>query len=415
MSEHVVIVGSSVGGIRTAQELRHLGFGGDITVVGEEDEQPYDKPPLSKQLLLGTQTEDDIALLGSGGWDSIKAEARLGVRATSLDIDSMVVGLADGDEIEYDALVIATGVRPRTLSPRLAELESVHTVRELRDSRALRARAALGPVVVVGAGFIGAEVASSFRALGVEVTMTEALRAPFARVLGPEVGAHLSDLHRDRGVSLLTDAAVDSITEHGDTAVVELADGRRLEAATVVVGIGATPNSGWLEGSGLQVDDGVVVDLGCAVLAEGTGPHAEGVYAIGDVARQVDPGTNRSYRVEHWTNAVEQAHVVARQIVDPVAMPERPKAPYFWSDQFGVKIQMVGRPAEADSVRLERLLTPSGEKTVAVYGDGDRFAAAVTFGWPRAIAAVRRAWDQSLALDEAIASLRALSDGVPVP
>lgn len=410
MSDHVVIVGASVGGIRTAQELRRLGFGGDVTVVGEESEQPYDKPPLSKQLLLGTQTEDEISLLGDGGWEAIDTRAKLGTRADSIDVDSMVVSLSDGEELDYDALVIATGVRPRSLAPGLTDLESVFTVREMRDSRALAARAALGPVVVVGAGFIGAEVASSFRSLGTEVTMTEALATPFARALGPEVGGLLTTLHIANGVDVVTQAAVDAVEKSGDQTLVRLADGRVLEAATVVLGIGAVPNSEWLEGSGLKIGDGVFVDAGCAVLASGFGPHAEGVYAIGDVARQVDPVTNKDYRVEHWTNAVEQARVVARQIVDPAVTPEPLKAPYFWSDQFGTKIQMVGRPHEGDSVSLHHFEVGGVERRGALYEHEGRLVAAVTFGWPRAIAACRSAWQTGAPAAEVVTKLRDLAD-----
>jgi NADPH-dependent 2,4-dienoyl-CoA reductase/sulfur reductase-like enzyme len=410
VSDHVVVVGSSVGGVRSVQELRRLGFEGEITLVGDESETPYDKPPLSKQLLLGTQTEAEISLLGEGGFEALGTDARLGVRATGLDIDSMSVSLADGDELEYDALVIATGVRPRTLAPSLTELDSVYTVRELRDSRALAARAGHGPVVIVGAGFIGAEIASSFRSLGADVTMTEALATPFARALGAEVGGLLTGLHRENGVNLVTEAAVDKIEKIGDTTLVTLADGRVLEAATVVVGIGAQPNSEWLDGSGLKIQDGVWVDAGCAVLASGFGPHAEGVYAIGDVARQVDPATNKDYRVEHWTNAVEQAHVVARQIVDPTAAPEPLKAPYFWSDQFGLKIQMVGRPPEGTAVTAHGFEVSGAEKTVAIYENDGRVAAAVTLGWPRAIAACRRAWEDKASVADLVATLSGLAD-----
>ncbi|MCW2835023.1 MAG: Phthalate 3,4-dioxygenase, ferredoxin reductase subunit [Nocardioides sp.] len=410
MSDHVVVVGSSVGGVRTVQELRRLGFGGDITVVGQEEEKPYDKPPLSKQVLMGTQTEDQILLLGEGGFEALGAQARLGVRATGLDIDSMTVALADGDEVEYDALVIATGVRPRNLSPALNELDSVFTVRELRDARELAARASLGPVAVVGAGFIGAEVAASFRSLGTEVTMTEAMQAPFARALGAQVGGLLSELHQDHGVQLLTDATVQTIERSGDVTLVRLADGRRVEAATVVVGIGATPNTEWLGDSGLKIADGVWVDAGCAVLAQGFGPHAEGVYAIGDVARQVDPVTNKDYRVEHWTNAVEHAHAVARQIVDPTSAPQPLKAPYFWSDQFDLKVQMVGRPAEADAVTMHRFNVSGTEKTVAIYEANGVVAAAVTLGWPRAIAACRHAWEARADVDALVSTLSELAD-----
>jgi len=160
----------------------------------------------------------------------------------------------------------------------------------------------------------------------------------------------LTGLHKDNGVELLTEAAVEKIEKSGDVTLVRLADGRTVEAASVVVGIGAQPNTEWLDDSGLKIADGVWVDAGCAVLANGFGPHAEGVYAIGDVARQVNPATNKDYRVEHWTNAVEQAHVVARQIVDPTAAPEPLKAPYFWSDQFDLKMVIVGLAAGHDQV-----------------------------------------------------------------
>ena len=410
MSDHVVIIGASVGGIRTAQELRKLGFDGDITVVGAEHEQPYDKPPLSKQLLLGTQSEADVSLLGEGGWEALGATARLGVRAESLDIDSMEVHLSDGEDLQYDALVIATGVRPRTLAPEIHELDSVFTVREIADARALRERAERGPVVIIGAGFIGAEAASSFRALGAEVTLVEALGAPFGRVLGDEVGALLADLQRDNGVELLTGAAVETIEKDGDRTLVRLAGGRTLSAATVVVGIGSLPNTEWLEGSGLKLGDGVFTDAGCAVQPDGFGPHAESVFAVGDVARQIDPRTNKDYRVEHWTDAAEQAYVAARQIMDPTMAPAPPKAPYFWSDQFGLKMQMVGRPSEATSVTVHRLSVRGSEKTVAVYENDGDFVAAVTFGWPRALGTCRQAWEAGATAAEVIEKLAALAD-----
>ncbi|MEV6119268.1 FAD-dependent oxidoreductase [Streptomyces sp. NPDC052077] len=416
MSDRVVIIGASVGGIRTAQELRKLGFDGDITVVGAEAEQPYDKPPLSKQLLLGTRSESDISLLGEGGWEALGVTPRLGVRAESLDIDSMEVRLSDGDDLEYDALVIATGVRPRTLAPEFHELDSVFTVREIAHARALAERAALGPVVIIGAGFIGAEIASSFRSLGAAVTLVEALSAPFARVLGDEVGALLADLQRENGVELLTEAAVESIERHGERTSVRLTDGRTLEAATVVVGIGSIPNTEWLKGSGLKITDGVVTDAGCAVQPDGFGPHAESVFAIGDVARQIDPKTGKDYRVEHWTNAAEQAHVAARQILDPTSEPSSLPAPYFWSDQFGIKIQMVGRPGEATSVTLRRFSVKGAERTVAVFENDGAFAAAVTFGWPRALGTCRQAWEAGSTAAEVIEKLTALADqNAPAP
>jgi NADPH-dependent 2,4-dienoyl-CoA reductase/sulfur reductase-like enzyme len=404
MSERVVIVGSSVGGIRTAQELRGFGFQGEIVVLGEESEMPYDKPPLSKQLLVGSMDESDVALLGDAGWAGLEIDGRLGQRATGLDIDEMVVRVEGGDDVDYDALVIATGVRARRLPGPVDSHKAVFTVRELRDSRDIAARlSGRGPVAVVGAGFIGAEIASSARSLGLDVTMLEALAEPFARVLGGEVGAHLADLHRAHGVETLTHASVESIERTGDGAAVRLADGRVVEAATVVVGIGTVTNTEWLYGSGVPVDNGVLVDEGCAVQA------AEGVYAVGDVASRLDPASGTYRRVEHWTNAVEQARVVAQQIVEPWAPTGAAKAPYFWSDQFGTKIQMVGRIAETDQVHLERYLVSGTERTVALYSRAGVLSAAVTFGWPRAVAACRTAWDQQLPLETVRDQLAALS------
>jgi NADPH-dependent 2,4-dienoyl-CoA reductase/sulfur reductase-like enzyme len=403
VSERVVVVGSSVGGIRTAQELRSLGFDGEIVVLGEEQEMPYDKPPLSKQLLTGQMSDADASLLGPDGWAGLDIDGRLGRRAIGLDTDEMVVRVEGDDDVEYDALVIATGVRPRTLPGPLADHDALFTVRQLRDSRDLAARISAGPVVVVGAGFIGAEVASSARSLGAEVTMLEALSAPFARVLGTEVGAHLTELHRAHGVNVLTEAAVASVERTADGAAVHLADGRVVEAATVVVGIGTVTNTEWLDGSGVPVEDGVLVDQGCAVQA------AEAVYAVGDVARRLDAASGVYRRVEHWTSAVEQARVVAEQIVEPLKAAGPAKAPYFWSDQFGTKIQMVGRPADADRVEIRTHHVSGTDRTVALYARGETLAAAVTFGWPRAVAACRNAWDQQLPVETVADQLSALA------
>ncbi|MCW2793742.1 MAG: FAD-dependent oxidoreductase [Nocardioides sp.] len=407
MSERVVLVGSSVAGVRTAQDLRSGGFDGEIVMLGAERELPYDKPPLSKQVLVGTMSEDDIGLLGAGGWDGLGVDGRLGQRATALDVDERLVAVEGGDDVEYDALVIATGVRPRTLPGGLGDHQSVFTVRELRDGRELsRALAHGGPLMVVGAGFIGAEVASSARSLGVEVTMAEALAAPFDRVLGTEVGRHLTELHRSHGVDVLTEASVAAIEPTRDGAVVRFADGRSREAATVVVGIGTIPNTEWLVSSGIPLEDGVLVDEGCAVQA------AEGVYAVGDVARRWDPATDVYRRVEHWTSAVEQAHAVAQQIIHPLAPAEAAKAPYFWSDQFGTKIQMVGRPGDADRVDLHTFEVKGVDRTVALYSSAGAFAAGVTFGWPRGIAACRAAWASRPPVADVERTLHTLSSGM---
>ncbi|WP_328418478.1 FAD-dependent oxidoreductase [Micromonospora sp. NBC_00389] len=404
--DRVVVVGASIGGVRTAQALRAGGFGGDIMIIGAELTEPYDKPPLSKQVLAGEQNADDIALLGAAGWAGERLDGRLGSPAVDLDTESKEVLLADGQRIGYDALVIATGVRARTLTTEANQL--VHTVRELRDATALRQRMlGGGPVVVVGGGFIGAEVAASAVALGAQAAIVESLPTPFTRVLGPAVGALMTELHESFGVSVLGGAAVARVEQLTDgTGIVHLADGRRLAAGTVVVGIGCVPNTEWLHSSGLPLDDGVITDQHCAV------PGAEDVYAIGDVARWYDVHDGTHRRVEHWTNAVEQAHLVAHNILAPGDLRPHTKAPYFWSDQYGMKIQMAGRIEADDRVDLLRCTIPAGDRHVAVYSRHGKFSAAVTFGWPRAIAACRRSWERAATVDEVHQQIQGLATKV---
>jgi NADPH-dependent 2,4-dienoyl-CoA reductase/sulfur reductase-like enzyme len=384
----VVVVGTSVGGIRTGQALRAAGFDGEILLIGAEDVDPYDKPPLSKQLLVGEMTPADIPLLGPGGWAGEGLTPVLGRPAAGVEAAAREVVLADGERIGYDALVVATGAQPRTLPGTDGGL--VRTVRELRDSAAIREQFGRGgPVVVVGSGFIGAEVASSARQLGLETTILEALPEPFARVLGSEVGGRVARMHADAGVSVLGSAAVDRIEELPDgSGVVHLADGRRIPAATVVVGIGVVPTSGWLAGSGLDLDHGVRTDEFCRAVG------VPGVYAVGDVARWFDVRSGTHRLVEHWTNAVEQANLVAHNLLHHDDLRPHVRAPYFWSDQHGTKIQMVGRLSPEDRVEVLRFTTATGDREVALYSRDGHYTAAVVLGWPRATVACRQAWER---------------------
>ncbi len=403
--DRVVVVGTSVGGIRTAQALRTEGFTGEVLVVGEESAVPYDKPPLSKEILTGARVAADISLLrGTGPGEEFTL--RQGAAAVALDPGRREIRLSDGDRIGYDALVIATGVRPRTLPSEAPE--SVRTVRELRDGTELAARLATGePVVVVGGGFVGAEVAASAAALGCQVTVVEAAPAPFSRVLGPRVGALLTALHEAHGVRALTGVAVRGVTARaGGGAVVTLEDGRLLEAGTVVAGIGCAPDTRWLAGSGTPVDDGIVTDEYCAV------PGLDQVYAIGDIARWYDRRTATHRRVEHWTNAVEQAGLVARNLTRPADRGHHATTPYFWSDQYGVKIQMVGRTSPGDTVEILRCAIPAGERDVALYSRHGRLTAAVSFGWPRASVVARQAWPKGTEVAEVRSRLAELAGGV---
>jgi NADPH-dependent 2,4-dienoyl-CoA reductase/sulfur reductase-like enzyme len=406
--DRVVVVGASVAGVRAAQALRSDGFDGDLTVIGAEGDAPYDKPPLSKQLLTGESAPADIGLLRDGD----ELDLRLGRAAARLDPARRVVTLDDGEPIGYDVLIIATGVRARTLPG--ANEDLVMTVRDLRDATTLRSRLAGGqPVVVIGGGFIGAEVAAAATTVGCPVTLVERDPVPFSQVLRPEVGRLIAGLHEAHGVTVIGGASVAEVERLPNEGVlVRLTDGRVLTAGTVVAGVGCAPNTEWLTGSGLPVADGVLTDDGCAVA------RTIGIYAIGDVARWHDRATGASRRVEHWTNAVEQANYVARQILHPGEGEPGHYAsvPYFWSDQYDVKIQMVGRPGQDDNVQVLRYPTKTGGKDVALYERDGKLTAAVTFGWPRASVAARQAWQRGADAAEVQAMLATLTAGpTPVP
>ena len=393
--DRVVIVGSSVGGVRAAQGLRAAGFAGQVTVIGSEKEMPYDKPPLSKQLLSGEWGVEDIALASSEELGDAGIELRLGNAAGGVEVGSRTLSLVDGATVPYDALVIATGVRPRSLkAPRTVAL---HTVRELADVGALRAALdSGGGLVVIGGGFIGAEIASTAAGLGVPTSIVEALPAPFSRVLGDEVGGLLAQLHAENGVEVAAGAGVVAL-RRGPTGLseVELSDGRVLSAAAVAVGIGCEPSTEWLAGSGIPLVDGVATDEFSRV------HDVPGVYAIGDVAHWHDVRTGTSRRVEHWTHAFQQAQLVAHNIVNPDDLQAHTRAPYFWSDQHGVKIQMVGRRGPQDTVEVIWSDTAAGSRPVALYSDEGRFTAGVTFGAPQVSVRLRRAWEDGAAIADA--------------
>ncbi|MXZ30211.1 MAG: oxidoreductase, partial [Acidimicrobiia bacterium] len=332
----VIVVGASLAGMRAAESLRREGFDGAITVVGDETDAPYDRPPLSKQVLAGEWATERIALYDAASLADLRLTWRLGARAVSFEAASRTVTLADGERLAADGVVIATGARPRTL--RGAEgLAGVYTLRTLADSLAVRAEFDAGPqrVVVVGAGFIGAEVAATARRRGLDVTMVEMAETPLERVLGAEMGRVCAEVHADHGVDLRTGVGVESITGAGRAEQVVLSDGARLEADVVVVGVGVVPNTDWLASSGLEIDDGVVCDETCLA--------APGVVAAGDVARWPNRLFGESMRVEHWDNAVEQGMAAARRLLAAGGATEPfAPVPWFWSDQYDRKIQLAG-------------------------------------------------------------------------
>ena len=411
MTLRVVVVGASLAGLRAAEELRARGFDGTITVVGEERHEPYDRPPLSKQILAGTWPAERAALAVSadGGLDGLGLDWRLGQRAIALDPRARQVTLAGGERLGYDGLVIATGSAPREL-PGTETLAGAHTLRTLDDCEAIRTDLEAGPgrVVVVGAGFIGSEVAATCRTRGHEVTVLEALPVPLGRALGDEMGAVMGELHRDHGVEvrLGTGVAGFEAGSGGRVERIRLADGNTLDADLVVVGIGVTPNTGWLEGSGLALDDGVVCDASAWV--------APGIVAAGDVARWPSHRFGELMRVEHWDNAIAMgAHAARRLLAWLEAEPAGDEAsrepepydpvPWFWSDQYDRKIQLAGRSAGADEVRVVDGSTDE-RRFVALYRRGDRVVGALAMNRPRQLLAYQRLIEHGASWAEAIGS-----------
>lgn len=379
-----VIVGGSLAGLRTAQSLRREGHEGTITIVSEEPHwPPYDRPPLSKQVLVGAVPPERVRLRVPDGLD---AEVCAGVRAVGLDVAARTVLLDHGERIPYDGLVIATGASPRRIAD-TAALAGVHVLRTIDDSLTLRAELEQATkVVVVGAGFIGCEVASSCRALGLDVTVVDVL--PFALApLGARAGEIVRALHEANGVRLRLGTGVAGFDGDDRVHGVRLADGTTLGADVVVVGIGVVPTTGWLDGSGLTLDDGVVCDEAC--LARGGDDR---VVAVGDVARWDHPRYG-PIRTEHWTNAGEQAAHAARALVHgrEAAGPFAP-VPYFWSDQFGTKLQFVGTCGAGDEFSIIEGSVDDG-RWVAAYGRDGVTVAALCVGWPARLAA----WQQLVA------------------
>jgi len=391
----VTIVGASLAGYWAAETLRRDGFEGRISLVGDEPHAPYDRPPLSKKYLAGDLADDRLALTTDEKLADLNLDLRLGCRATGLDVADRTLEV-EGIVESFDGLVIATGTRCRTL-PGTEGLGGVHTLRTRDDAAAIRDALAdgTGRLVVVGAGFIGAEVASTAIGRGVEVTMVEALEAPFGRVLGVEMGAVMADVHRQHGVDLRTGVGVEEVLGDGHVAGVRLTDGTTLEADLLVVGIGVVPNTEWLEGSGLTLDNGVVCDETCLA--------APGIVAAGDVARWPNPRYGELMRVEHWDNAVQQGVHAARRLLvsDDEATPFAP-VPWFWSDQYDRKVQLAGRPHPDDEVRV---VTGSTEehRFAAFYGRDGRFTAALGMNRPRQVMQSKGLLEAGASWDEALA------------
>lgn len=402
--ERVVIVGASLAGLNAAEALRDDGFEGRITLIGEEPQRPYDRPPLSKQLLTGEWDTDRLPLRSEDEFAQLQLEFLGGRAAIGLDVGQRLVSLDDGQSVEFDGLIIASGARPIQL-PFGQELAGVHTLRSQAD--ALRIRSDLedgGKLAVIGAGFIGAEVASSARARGLDVAMIEALSAPMIGPLGDELADWAADLHLAAGVSLHMGSKVSDLIGSDRVEAVELEDGSRIEADTVVVGIGVRPNVEWLEGSGLTIGDGVVCDQFCRA--------APMIYAAGDVARWPNvlfthfryDQPQRTMRIEHWTNAVEQGMAAARNLLlesQGEALEAFAPVPYFWSDQHGLSIMASGVTSPRDEFRLVHGSLESN-RFAAIYGLRGYLSGVVAVGWPRMLrryqGLIRRqvSWEEAL-------------------
>lgn len=380
----VAIVGASLAGLSTARELRTLGHTGTITLVGAEKHSAYDRPPLSKGVLQQKDSFESVMLADAE--DDAAFTWRLGVAATGLRHTDAghAVDLADGTTLDVDTVVAATGARPRTLLG--ADLAGVHTLRTIDDALSLADSLGRGSnVVVIGAGFIGCEVASSAAVLGKSVTIVEASEAPGAAILGPELAQQMHTRHVDHGVRLLTGAAIDTINGTDRVESVTLGDGRQLPADTVVIGIGAIPNTEWVATSGVALDVGILTDHHCATAAGG-------VYAVGDCARVYDPVTGLHLRQEHWSGALDHSRRAARHILG-LPLPKT-VAPYFWSDQYGSRLQVCGVvPIGVHPTFVEG--TADTDSFVAVFGAPDAPTAVVAMNGGRMFTRLRKELDRS--------------------
>jgi NADPH-dependent 2,4-dienoyl-CoA reductase/sulfur reductase-like enzyme len=396
----IAVVGASLAGLRAAEGLRREGFDGELVLVGDELHAPYDRPPLSKELLRGEWEPPRLDLRRGQGLAALEVELRLGVRAVALDPHARRVALADGAELAYDGLVIATGAVPRAL-PFGVGMGGVHVLRTLDDALAIRAELAARPrVCVVGAGFIGLEVAASCRKLGLAVIAVEPQGLPLLDKLGEPMARRVAELHRDHGVDLRCGVLAEALEGGSRVERVRLSDGSIVDADLVVVGIGVRPATDWLRDSGVVLADGVACDATCAT-------SLPGVVAVGDVARFQHAGRGEAIRIEHWSHAVEMASHAARRLLGGAGFGEPfVPVPYFWSDQYDVKVQSAGWLASDDEIALIED-APDARKLVALFGRAGRLTGVLTWNRPAMLVRYRRAIAEGLAWDAALLQARA--------
>lgn len=392
VARRVIVVGAGLGGVRTAEALRREGFAGSITVIGAEHRPPYDRPPLTKTVIRGTQDDTsfptDFAAMG--------IDIVLGSRAVGVEVATKCVRLDDGTALGFDSLVLAPGAAPRWL-PGTSGMRGVHVVRTLDDALDLRdALTRTSRAVVVGGGFVGCEIAASARTIGAQVDLIEALPAPLIRVLGADGAALVKETLLKRGVRVHTGAGVDKLlSDSGGTVTgVRLADGSTLATSVLVLGLGVSPQLDWLAGSGIELADGIVCDTG------GRTSCAD-IWAVGDAAAWPDPRTGHPTRVEHWTSVIDQASTVARGIAAS-GSPTPATMPYFWSDIFDLRIQAIGFIDPAHEVRRIDV----GGRTVLLYSEDGTLTGAVGFSAARAISRIRPALIAGTPTREAVEFLR---------
>lgn len=383
-ASRIVVVGASLAGLRAVESVREQCFSGEVVVVGDEQHAPYDRPPLSKRVLKGSLEPDrtQLRVAAEGGVDGLNISWELGCAAASVDVAARTVDLSDGRTLPYDGLVVATGAQPRRLRG-WDDVSGVHVLRTLDDAVRLRdaLAASTSRLVVVGAGFIGAEVAATARGLGTDVTVVDALAAPMVRALGPQIAGVCADLHRDHGVDLRMSTGVADLVVDDERAVravrgVRTSDGDEIAADVVVLGLGVTPNTSWLASSGLDIEDGLLCDE--------TLRAADGIVAAGDVARWPNARFGRTMRLEHWDNAQASGTHAARTLVadlDGRAGSRYQPVPWFWTDQFDRKMQLAGHPDSSDTVEIVEGSTEE-RKFLALYRSGDRVTGAFGMNMP---------------------------------
>ena len=392
--DHVVVVGGSLAGVSAAEGLRDGGFEGTIDLLDAGHELPYDRPPLSKEVLSGSKALADITLRPAPWFDEKRIDLKLGIRAVGLDTTQRLLQLSNGMRTSYDGLVIATGAVARELPIPTDRPGRIHLLRRSADAERLRGRLAPGThMVVIGAGFIGLEAAAVATRLKCHVTLIETAETPLRRVLGPVAGSWFQAMHEKNGVKVLCGAIPQRVEYVDGKDVVVLTDGRRIVADVVLAGVGARPDTEWLAGSGVQVGDGVECgpDLSTS---------ASGVVAAGDAVHWPNQLFDQVMRVEHWTNAVEQGRHAAATLLGHSA-PYSP-VPYFWSDQYEAKARFVGTVSGYDQMSFD---IPKAGAFVALYGRAGRLVGALCVNLPRRLADYRQAIEAAADYDELASAL----------